>query len=372
MPLPKALIPVGGLLSPLLLPLAAPAATFSQMFVFGDSLSDIGNLYAQTSSLIPFLPIGVPTSPPYDQKFSNGDLWVEYLADGLVPGPEALTINNFAVGGATTSDFNIVNGVDDFLPFPILPGFDGLQEQVFDNYLDTNPIIDPDALYTLWAGANDYLGGGVSDPAVPVNNLEQAIDAFVDAGVENLLVLNLPDLGQLPTALGDPTRSAALSAIADQHNMLLTQAVQDISQVTLFDVKSLFDQALAGGFGFTNTTEPCLQGFIAPVPGFAGVPCSNPNQVLFWDNMHPTAKAHEEVAKAVLDELHTKAQPAPNASDLDVIQTPNLEAVLADWDSQNNNNRVASTPEPGSVLGVLALGTVAVTIELRRRLKSPH
>ncbi|NJN02721.1 MAG: SGNH/GDSL hydrolase family protein [Leptolyngbyaceae cyanobacterium SL_1_1] len=324
-----------GILSPLLVPLAASAATFSQLFVFGDSLSDTGNLYAQTSALIPFLPVGIPASPPYAQKFSNDDLWVEYLADELLPGPGAIAVNNFAVGGATTSNFNIINNFNAVLPFPVVPDFDGIQDQVFDSYLGLSPVIDPDALYTLWGGANDYLGGGVTDPTIPVNNLETAITAFVDAGVKNLLVLNLPDLGQLPVASSDPVQAAALTAIANQHNTLLAQAVQGISQVKLFDVKTLFDQALAGGFGFTNTTAPCLQGFVAPLTGLAGVPCSNPDGFLFWDDVHPTTRAHEEIAKAVLVELH-------------------------------QDKPVVSTPEPVSGLSLLALGSLSA-LGLKRR-----
>ncbi|MFE4108290.1 SGNH/GDSL hydrolase family protein [Almyronema epifaneia] len=333
MPLKKTLIAASALLSPLLMPLAAPAATFTQMFVFGDSLSDTGNLYAQTSSLLPLAPFGVPASPPYAQKFSNDDLWVEYLADEFVPGPAALPVSNFALGGATTSEFNIINN---FLPTPLFPDFDGVQEQVFEAYLGLSPLIDPNALYTLWAGANDYLGGGVSDPTIPVNNLTTAINAFVDAGVQNLLVLNLPDLGRLPATSGDPSQAAALSAIANQHNTLLAQAVQGIRQVTLFDVKSLFDQALAGGFGFTNTTTACLQGFVAPLPALAGVPCSNPGETLFWDDIHPTSRAHAEIAQAILVELQA-------------------------------DEPVASTPEPGSWLSLLALGSLAIAFKLKHR-----
>lgn len=337
MPLKKTLIAAGALLSPLLTPLAAPAATFTQMFVFGDSLSDTGNLYSQTSSLIPFLSVGLPASPPYAQKFSNDDLWVEYLADELVPGPAALSTTNYAVGGATTGDFNVINDFDDILPFPVIPDFNGLQEQVFASYLSLNPVIDPDALYTLWAGANDYLGGGVSDPTVPISNLEAAIDGFVAAGVKNLLVLNLPDLGRLPVALADPSRSAALTALSTQHNALLSQVVADVSQVTLFDVNGLFDQVLAGGFGFSNVTDPCLQGFVAPIPGLTGLPCDNPSEFLFWDNIHPTTRAHGQIAEAVFAELHRPDRPE------------------------------VSTPEAEPVWGLLALSAVAIAAGHGRR-----
>jgi len=50
---------------------AASAQTYGRLVVFGDSLSDNGNLYAIS---------GQPTSPPYFQgRFSNGPVFTELL-----------------------------------------------------------------------------------------------------------------------------------------------------------------------------------------------------------------------------------------------------------------------------------------------------
>ena len=53
---------------------AAWAGTFTNLYVFGDSLSDAGNVFAATAGQ-------QPGSPYYDGRYSNGPVWVEYLAE---------------------------------------------------------------------------------------------------------------------------------------------------------------------------------------------------------------------------------------------------------------------------------------------------
>ena len=104
--------------------------------MFGDSLSDTGNLYRATGNLIP--------PPPYfNGRLSNGPLWVEYLAPklNLTYTPQT----NFAFAGATTGTLNTT-----------LPIFPGLQQEV-NQFTALNPVADPAALYIVWSGANDYL-----------------------------------------------------------------------------------------------------------------------------------------------------------------------------------------------------------------------
>jgi phospholipase/lecithinase/hemolysin len=79
----------------------ADSTAFSRLFVFGDSLSDTGNLYAMTG--------GYPPPPYWNGRFSNGKLWVEYLADSLQM-PIAAG-DNYAVAGATTGRLNANNGM---------------------------------------------------------------------------------------------------------------------------------------------------------------------------------------------------------------------------------------------------------------------
>jgi len=169
-------------------PKAAQAANLSlqdidRLYVFGDSLSDTGNVFAATGGAF-------PQSPPYfNGRFSNGPLWVEYLADdlGLPRNPST----NFAYGGATTGSNNAINSA--------LPG---LQQEI-NGFTTANPSADPNGLYIVWAGANDYPGAGDINPTIPVTNLSNAVQSLAGVGARNILVVNLPvpDLGQLPGTL---------------------------------------------------------------------------------------------------------------------------------------------------------------------------
>jgi phospholipase/lecithinase/hemolysin len=68
--------------SALLIGSAAHAAGFSAEYVFGDSLSDVGNVYLGSSG-------SEPASPYVGGQFSNGPVWVQDLAARL--GLPALT-----------------------------------------------------------------------------------------------------------------------------------------------------------------------------------------------------------------------------------------------------------------------------------------
>lgn len=83
-----------------------------------------------------------PPLPTYFQgRYSNGRVWVEYLADHLHL--SSSQDNNFACSGTTTgSDRN-----------SLVPG---LLTQA-QSFTQTHQKANPNALYVLWAGANDYL-----------------------------------------------------------------------------------------------------------------------------------------------------------------------------------------------------------------------
>jgi phospholipase/lecithinase/hemolysin len=250
----------------------------NQLYVFGDSLSDVGTVFRATGGMY-------PSNPTYYQgRYSNGRVWVEYLADRLHLSSKET--NNFAYGGATTGS----NG-NSLVP--------GLLTQV-QSFTQTHQQSNPNALYVLWAGANDYLQG-VSSPTVPVENVIGGIASLAGVGAKKILVANLPDLGQLP-ATRTSANSASLSTLTQAHNQglrrslkLLSQQYSDLQIVTL-DANKLYREAITNpaAFGFTNVISACLSGSRA---------CSNPDHFLFWDGIHPTTAAHRILGEAAFSAI---------------------------------------------------------------------
>jgi outer membrane lipase/esterase len=258
--------------------------------VFGDSLSDNGNAAGAGAGA------AVPSPPYFNGRFSNGQVWVENVISNL---NLTTTSVNFAFGGATTGTANTIN--------PALPGL----TTELDRFLQASPRANPNQVYVIWAGANDYLGGGVTNPVSTVNNLSTAVQRLTGAGAQNLVVVNLPDLGRIPAGA---LNSAGLSQLTTAHNNLLRTSLQTFSQnnpnlsILPVDINALFNAAINNPtrFGLTNVTQPCLD-------ITTGTVCANPNSFLFWDTIHPTAVGHRIISEYVLDTLTAAQKIAPQA-----------------------------------------------------------
>ncbi|MEH2327094.1 MAG: SGNH/GDSL hydrolase family protein [Nostoc sp.] len=328
----KQAIAVGFVLFSFMLPTKASAGSFDQLYVFGDSLSDTGNIYNATAKIY-------PQSPPYfEGRFSDGPIWVDYLGDQLGLKPTLLTdINfttipptpiptqgiNFAFGGASSGLDNAV------VPNLNLPG---VLKQVlgFAGNLQANhQTADPNALYTLWGGANDFFFLNPEDSTTPINNISLALNTLVGVGAKNILVFNLPDLGKLPASTTNDRNPTTLSKSTNEFNLGLAKTVSTLSQnpnlnIISVDTFSLFNQASA--LGFTNVTQSCLSKLDICKPG--------DNKFLIWDGFHPTTAAHQVIADAALAAIEAK-----------------------------------SVPEPGINLGILALGAFGAVGVLKRQQK---
>jgi thermolabile hemolysin len=301
------LIISGLVLSATLLPIKAIAATFSQLVVYGDSLSDLGRAAAATGG----------AAPPYstlvgEGRFSNGPIWVEYLAANLgIPADGNPTTNratNFAVGGATTGTANIIQPL---IPVPI-PALNGIQQQVTAsvNALSPNNTFDPNALFVIWGGANDYLFAGITEPTIPVGNLFTEINTLIDRGAKNILVPNLSNLGALPSTRNLGATAIDLNNLTAAHNAGVVATIANLElanptvNLKLLNVNDLFNRVVANpsSFGFTDVTNQCIT---------ATTVCANPSANLFWDETHPTTEGHRLIGELAFNTVSPTAVPEP-------------------------------------------------------------
>ena len=293
-------------------PTPAPAgAKYPAIYAFGDSLTDTGNVSLATLGM-------VPVAPPYaDRSFSNGPNWVQDLAQdlGLPPlNPSLAGGTDFAYGGAETgqTQYHALNPTD-------------LTSQ-YTQFLQQSPSPQPGALYTVWIGANDVLDIANYPSLTPaqqqadvqdaVNNEVAVIGGLAAHGAQNLLVLNVPDLGNTPyeQARGPATAQTATS-LSSLYNSDLAAALQPLEasgalKVDLVDTFSVLDQAKANpaAYGFTDVTDPVWTGGLTD-SNSGTLRASGPaqNQFLFFDSLHPTAQAHSLLASGIAQSLTATA-----------------------------------------------------------------
>lgn len=290
------------------------AWAYSDLYVLGDSLSDQGNFFAITSSL------GNPAliTPPLEYtdgatfgRFTNGKNYIDYLAPklGLSSTSSLLGGNNYAYGGARTDDH------------PQL-GFAASLLGQYATYNSTHAAADPNALYIVWAGANnlkDILLPPTGTPLTSaqisqelfdtVGDVGQVISSLAGIGAKNILVPNLPDLGIVPLATGGGAPNADATFLAASYNALLDSVLDNFSAINLmrFDSFSFVDDVYynPAKYGLSDVTGVAYSKFVEA----GGSTVANPDEYLSWDGFHPTSAAHSLLA----DGIYRSAVPEPSS-----------------------------------------------------------
>lgn len=299
---------------------AAPVlggASYSNIYVFGDSLTEAGNVRAPAS-------LGY-----YDGRFSNGPTWVDLLSRSLYGADTTKSSaggNNFSIA--------LARAQGNLLPI-------GMKNQV-DAYAARPGNADPNALYILNFGANDlvaYTSGGflldwngkkLPDIAAAIAT---QVDRLRDMGAQHILVTSGFDVGMVPLMNGSLAEAGLGRSAALRFNAALASALDGlmIEGLEMFDMLGFFDTLLASGQPIITETS-CLQ---------AGGPAATNNCAgyAFYDPTHPTALIHQLIAQGVANQLG--------------ILPRTLVA------------QAAAVPEPAA-FGLLGLGLLAVA-GLRRR-----
>jgi len=273
---------------------AASAQSYSRLVVFGDSLSDNGNLYLATGG-------STPASPPYGAgRFSNGPVFTERLGFNAANfmGPVTGSIN-YAFGGART----------DSQAQPL-----GMRLQLAQ-YQQRGGTFGANDLVSVLGGANNIFqglpaAGASTNPTgaiTPValgaaSDMNFIVNSIAQAGAGTVLVTNLPKLSLTPQFRATPAAPLADFAVTTFNGALLTglnatAAARPGTNIILMDLFKVGD-VISGNpsaFGVSNVTQACFNGVTV---------CSNPDSYFYFDGVHPTAKGHELIARLANDYLY--------------------------------------------------------------------
>lgn len=338
-----------------------PEEHIERLVIFGDSLSDTGNLKSRLKMF--------PASPYWIGRFSNGPAWPDYI-DAMNP----LAVQNHAVGGAsvtgkdTQPKGSFSQRLQDGGQF-FVSGTTQKQISVYaKDFLVNGQLISPEkTAVVLWAGANDYISkepftGAIETlldrPELPqgyvavvdtvVSRMEQQILSLVDLGVDKMLVGNLPNLGLSPIIVENNTYgihnnlsederrsllSLKLTELTNYHNEQLALMVERVNSdtpeasIVLFDSFALFEDVLSDTATYhqdvkakadfdvaknAQKIESSLYTVVAQERCFSGSYmgskdpgeiCANSNRAIFWDVVHPTTYVHCWVAYTINQQL---------------------------------------------------------------------
>lgn len=292
---------------------AVPA--FTNAYVFGDSLSDTGNI----KNSLGFLGSALANSIGYgsNARFSNGPVWHEYLTanDDLVTqdnlGISRTGGTNYSYGGALVDGGSGLTGAV----------AKSATTQVAD-YLSGGTVADPGALYISWIGGNDVRSlVGNSNPWNQVNTALDAMQGMLgdllSAGATTLFVPNLPDIGSIPEFAGNAADSQSGHDITVAWNEGLKNRLISLhdeyvmADIFYFDVFGLFEELMENpaAYGFTDVTSECRSANL-----FGESACADADTTLFWDYVHPTTAAHELLAQYAANTLrHGSPVPLPSS-----------------------------------------------------------
>ncbi|MBX3477892.1 MAG: autotransporter domain-containing protein [Brevundimonas sp.] len=288
---------------------AANAQSYDRLVVFGDSLSDNGNLYAITGG-------AQPPAPFYWQgRFSTGPVFTEQLGFTTqkigfnVFGPLDPSLNiagnvNAAFGGAVTG-------------LETRPGSPpGMMDQL-NAYLARGGTFSSGSLVSVLGGANNIFqalptAGASANPLAAISpvstaaaaDVNQIVNRVAQSGAGTVLVTNLPKLSITPQFRGQAAAPLADYAVTTFNTALTTglaatAAARPNTNIIMMDIFKIGDTIIAnpGAFGLTNVTTACFNQQQLTL-------CSTPDTYFYLDGVHPTGRGHQILAALADDYLY--------------------------------------------------------------------
>ena len=295
---------------------ACAQTNFTSVVVFGDSLSDTGNIahltgsqyevrYPADNQLLGFnytdgrFTDGPDTQPAASTAYTG--VWIEQLVKLF--GANVAVKNSldggtdYAYGDATTGNGTTTESRT-FLSLPVMITLDNMGQQV-TTYLGTNPTPNATTLYVLWGGGNDLLNAATTgqDPVAAaqtaVANELALVQRLAAAGATNFMLPNLPPLGAFAPG-ASPAVVTQLNTASGVFAQALTAGLNALKQSSMMTTLNFFQPNVFGLFGRIANT-PMALGFsniTSPAQGVSG----SPDTYLSWDGLHPTTTGHHYVA----------------------------------------------------------------------------
>ncbi len=308
---------------------ALAQTNFTTVVVFGDSLSDTGNIAHLTESQYgvrypadnQLLGIdytdgrftdGTDTQPAASKAYTG--VWVEELVtlfgSGVTVKDSLDGGTNYAYGDATTAaGVKVVSAT--YLGQTLTITLNNMGQQVSD-YLATSPKPTAATLYVLWGGSNDILDAAsagtdpVAAAGTAIQNELALVQQLMAAGATNFVIPNVPPLGAIAAGSGaSPATVTALNTASGVFAAGLTAGITALKQAAMGatlnvyqpDVFTLLQGVAASpmAYGFGNLTT------------VAQTVTVSPDTFLIWDGLHPTTTGHHYVAATAANLLQPLA-----------------------------------------------------------------
>ncbi len=272
------------------------AAQFTNVYFFGDSLTDMGTYK--------------PVLPPGTGLFTTnpGPVWAQPFAEHL--GFSAIPANqggtDYAQGGAR------VTLSPGYAPVPPTGNAVPISAQI-TQALGTGAA-DSTAIYSVWGGGNDiftqldnYRAGKVTLAQLQTNvaaaggELAQQVARLGDAGARYIMIWNMPNIGATPFGIASGA-APTLSAVTDLFNSSLTAGLNASGVPTIrLNPYRLYAEVMANpaSYGLQNVTASAC-GDATP-----SVLCTSANfvtpeapQTYLWaTDVHPSTAGHAILAQ---------------------------------------------------------------------------
>ncbi|KAL1289117.1 hypothetical protein HN51_057900 [Arachis hypogaea] len=315
----------------------------SCILVFGDSSVDPGNNNVLGTTM-------KSNFPPYGKnffnarptgRFSNGRLATDFIADEamgfrkIVPPflDPNLKLEDLPYGvsfaSAATGYDDLTANISNVLPV-------SKQLEYFEHYKihmrkllgeKRAEFIIRNALYVISMGTNDFLQNYFLEDTRPkqyslqkfeeflLSQMTKDIEMMHRLGAQRLVVVGVLPLGCIPlmmTLKNTKTCDTTLNNVAHSFNaklsLQLTQLKAQLGMKTAYvNVFGMIQNAVLDPqkYGFVETTKGCCgTGLVEYGDSCKGLTtCSDPDQYIFWDAVHPTQKMYKIIADEAIESI---------------------------------------------------------------------